>query len=166
MSFSRGTIITATELNNTNGAISKTYAEGHAGWSYATKYYHFYCTKPSGRIVNYTSSRAAGCWHSCKLERYENGGWVQKDYSSGSGAIKADYYSVGMGAYRVTLYYHNNTPTTRIYPAKTDNARGKLLCMTSDNLVGLSDAEVKAVNNRYHGQLTTDALNNGRVYTE
>lgn len=166
MSWTQGDLITADKLNTENGNITKRYDDGHAGWDYWTIYHYMYTTKPSGQnIANYWSDRSPGCKHNVTIHRWENGTWVQKYWEEGSGAIKDWYASVGEGAYKIVLWYHNNTPHLVLYPSKTDNIRGNYLHCLSMN--PLTDNESQTTNGNGSGiYLTASALNEGRVYTD
>lgn len=174
MAFTQGQTITATELNNTNGSISKSWSWGHAGWSWVTQTVYFYVTKPSGGTLTVCSNSTSwGNQKKITIRRLENGTWVQKNYSdTASGTKTISWPSYGPGAYQYSINHHNNTPSLTIYPCTTNCVKGELLTCISDWPTGPSsggnhtESTVKAMSLRARGTLlTTDLLNHGAVYT-
>ncbi len=168
MSFVSGQLITASELNTTNGNISRSYSWGHAGWSWSNRYAYWYCTRDSGtHMMTQSNSTSTGNQKILYLYRLENGSWVQKAKSdTASGTKTISWNSFGLGAYYLRINDHNNTPSLTIYPCKTNNVKGNLLFMLSVSPCALgSESELIAASPRSHDFITADYLNQGRVYT-
>ena len=172
MAFAKGDLITAASLNSVNGSVSKAWSWGHQGWAWRTVDVYFYCTKTSGvSLLTQSNSTSTGNQKKLTLWRYENGSWVQKQYSdTASGTKTINMNSYGIGAYKFRINDHNNTPTLVVRPSKTDCVRGNLLASLSDNPLTTSgsnhsSSSVLAINNRSHALITADMLNAGYVYT-
>jgi hypothetical protein len=167
MAFAQGDLITANALNTVNSGISKSWSWGHAGWSWRTADVYFYCTRTSGNtLLTQSNSTSTGNQKKLTLWRYEDGAWVQKNYSdTASGTKTITWNSYGIGAYHFRVNDHNNTPSLVVYPSKVDCTKGNFLAMLSSDPREQDSSTVLAVNNRNHGVLTVGALNAGRVYT-
>lgn len=171
MAFAKGDLITAANLNSVNGNVSKTWSWGHQGWSWRTVDVYFYCTKTSGTsLLTQSNTTSTGNQKKLTLWRYENGAWVQKQYSdTASGTKTISMNSYGIGAYKFRINDHNNTPSLVVRPSKTDCVRGNLLASLNANPLDIgsahSEASVLAIDNRSHAQITAGMLNAGCVYT-
>ena len=174
MAFSTGDIIYASTLNTVNGSVKQTWSWGHAGWSWSTRNAYFYVTKPSGTYMCVsTHTTSWGNQKKITLYRYENGSWVQKNYSdTASGNKSISMNSYGPGAYWYKIYDHNNTPSFEVTPCTANCVKGDYLCSLSDYPTGPSsggyhsESTIKAMTLRSKGKvLTASLLNSGAVYT-
>lgn len=171
--MNRGELITASALNTINDSIKQSWSWGHAGWSWASRHAYWYCTRTSGTMMVQANSTSSGNQKKLTLQRWENGSWVQKNYSdTASGTKTIIWNTYGRGAYHLYIYDHNNTPYLTVYTSDTGCEKGKLLSCISDYPTGKKvggyhdEASVKAINGRAKGTLlTADLINHGCVYT-
>lgn len=167
MAFAKGDLITADAMNNYYSTFGRTWSWGHQGWSWRTVDTYFYCTRTAGVVLlQQSNTTSTGNQKKLTLWRYENGAWVQKDYSDTASGTKTIYmYSHGIGAYCIRINDHNNTPTLLVCPCKGDNVKGNFLAMLDSDPLSQTESSSINVNPRCHDFITADTLNNGRVYT-
>lgn len=169
MAFTKGQLITASELNNVGNSFNLKYSVGDHGYSGYSGTWYFYTTRPSGTsMVNLKIWFGWNSWSNLDMYRMENGTWVNKysshessgwwswDYGSGGRGLN----SYGEGLYKITFDHgHFSSIDGTCYPSKNNNTKGNYLKMISPSMSD-SNAHIES-----GSQLTADALNAGRVYT-
>lgn len=179
MSFNRGDLITATELNNTNGE-EWSYQSGHLNSDGRKPFnFFFYLMRPSGDEFG-TGECQSGWFANANIQlfRKENGSWVEKDSSYNNGGfynanVKLTFKSFGEGEYKVYMSssnYAHHRNITGFVNSKIDNIRGNLLHsfgpMSVDVIEGDNVTSSTTYSNHQGEVLTTEMLNNREVYTD
>lgn len=169
--FNEGDIITTDLLNITNTEFASIYNIGDNGYGSTSRDLYFYSTRTTGDENMIEVSGYFGWNSSCNLilYRYENGDWVQKEERSGSSGWwswsydKGNPTSYGPGHYYWDVGLSHHQPFTfTFHTSKQDNVKGNLLAKIDD--MTIHESEFFA--SRSYDIITTDDLNNGRVYTE
>ena len=180
MSFNRGDLITATELNNTNSE-EWSYQSGHLNSAGAKPFnFFFYTMRPSGDLLG-SGEIQCGWYASTTIQYYrkENGSWVLKDEvyrgSSWVSNVNVTYNisSYGEGEYKLLMRnsnYAHHRNISGFVNSKIDNIRGNLLRsfgpMTVSVVEGDNATNPTTYSNHQGEVLTTEMLNNREVYTD
>lgn len=176
MAFSQGQQITVTEINSTNTKTIAKYGKvantDHA-MQETNAYFYVTCPSGSGSYDVY----ALGGWNMfttdeayAYLYRLENGSWVQKKYAEDQGGnkfanrearIKGSFMGPGSYRGRARVRYCFNADV-KVQNAKNNIQAGEKIIAVS-NTMDMSSSTVNYAS--YSGFITSDLLNNRKVYT-